>query len=143
MTYGRQTARDEPGGSAALQGRSAWSPRRRLGRCHPGLASIRVKVVGMAVVSVADWFIVIPFFTSSVVGGVRPAPIRRCHPEVSLNDLSQYLPMLSSDLLACQVVEHVCGELVTGIGGTGLALQERPQLLDGSWRPDHPAPVVS
>ena len=93
----------------------------------------------MAVVSVAGWLIVIPFFMSPVVGGVRPAPARRCHPEVSLNDLSQYLPMLSSDRLACQVVEHVCGELVTGIGGTGLALQERPQLLevpgDGSTLP--------
>ena len=40
-----------------------------------GVGVIRVKVVGMAMVSVTGWLIVIPLFMSPVVGGVRSAPL--------------------------------------------------------------------
>ena len=122
-----------------FQGRSVLSPRRRPGRCHLRVGLIRVRVVGMAVVSVAGWLIVIPFFMSPVVGGVRPAPRSSVSPRGFAERLIPVLAHVVVRSLARQVVEHVCGELVTGIGGTGLAFQERPQLLevpgDGSTLP--------
>src|SRR5271157_4721677 len=91
---------------------------------------IRVRVVGMPVVSVADWLISVPLFMSPVVGGVRPAPRSAVSPRGFAERLIPVLAHVVVRSLARQVVEHVCGELVTGVGGTGLAFQERPQLLD-------------
>src|SRR5271166_5967254 len=95
-----------------------------------GVGLIRVRVVGMAVVSVAGWLIVIPFFMFPVVGGARPAPRSAVSPRGFAERLIPVLAHVLVRSLARQVVEHVCGELVSGIGGTCLPLQERPQLLE-------------
>src|SRR5271165_2874227 len=96
-----------------------------------GVGLIRVRVVGMAVVSVAGWLIVIPFFMFPVVGGVRPAPRFSVSPSGFAERLIPVLAHVVVRSLACEVVEHVCSELVSGVGGTGLPLQKRPELLDG------------
>ena len=104
-----------------------------------GVGLIRVRVVGMAVVSVAGWLIVDTLLHVSGCGGVRPAPRSSVSPRGFAERLIPVLAHVVVRSLARQVVEQVCGELVTGVGGTGLAFQERPQLLevpgDGSTLP--------
>src|SRR5208337_3155096 len=64
------------------------------------------------------------------VGGVRPAPRSSVSPRGFAERLIPVLAHVVVRSLACEVVEHVCGEFVSGIGGTCLPLQERPHLLE-------------